>query len=387
MSEPSPPNNWDDLISSLGVTPPTEEEKPAAHPTPAKKPASRPPHPEKPASPQASDWDLLASELGVAPVSSPPPPPPPPAAREKKFERPPAREEHRKPPPAREEHRKPPPAREEHRRPPTAQEKAQEPVAAQPPPLPETAEESPNFFDERFDFSEPFDVLENGESSAVAAEPGEPGESAEQRPRRRRRRRGRGRPRDSESREGRAESSEGREPAASKERSDEPDAPDREPKGAESDLDVLDETVGAESRVDGSEADETGERRPKRRRGRRRKKRPGSEDAQHSTGVAGESDADEDRGPRPAETLEGGYLDAVAAEGLEDEEEVDTDGRAVRVGFRGIPTWEEAVGMLVAKNLESRAKRPGGGGSPRGRGPRNNRGPRDNRGQGGQRRS
>jgi hypothetical protein len=260
------------------------------------------------------------------------------------------------------------------------QEKALEPVAAQPPPLPDAAEESPNFFDERFDFSEPFDVLENGESSAVAAEPAEPGESTEQRPRRRRRRRGRGRPRDSESREGRAESSEGREPAASRERSDEPDAPDREPKDAEPEFEVFEETVGTESRVEGSEADETGERRPKRRRGRRRKKHPGPEAAQRSTGAADESDADESRGPRPAETLEGGYLDADSAEGFEDEEEVDTAGRSVRVGFRGIPTWEEAVGMLVTKNLESRAKRPGGGGSPRGRGARNN------RGHGGQRR-
>jgi hypothetical protein len=61
-------------------------------------------------------------------------------------------------------------------------------------------------------------------------------------------------------------------------------------------------------------------------------------------------------------------------------EEADVEGQspAERHGFRGIPTWEETVGMLITKNMEARSRRPEGG-SSYGRG---NRG-----GQGGRRRS
>jgi hypothetical protein len=67
-----------------------------------------------------------------------------------------------------------------------------------------------------------------------------------------------------------------------------------------------------------------------------------------------------------------------------EEDETDGDQRAPRLGFRGIPTWEEAVGLIINKNIEARAKQPSGG-SSHGRG---NRGPRDKRGgRGGKRRS
>jgi hypothetical protein len=52
--------------------------------------------------------------------------------------------------------------------------------------------------------------------------------------------------------------------------------------------------------------------------------------------------------------------------------------QAERQRFRGIPTWEETVGMLITKNMEARSKRPDGGSSYG----RNSRG-----GQGGRRRS
>ena len=65
--------------------------------------------------------------------------------------------------------------------------------------------------------------------------------------------------------------------------------------------------------------------------------------------------------------------------GLEEGEEGE---RSPRLGFRGIPTWEEAVGLIVNKNLENRAKRPNGGQHGRG-----HRGPRDGRGGRGKRRS
>jgi hypothetical protein len=70
---------------------------------------------------------------------------------------------------------------------------------------------------------------------------------------------------------------------------------------------------------------------------------------------------------------------------LDEGDEGDADQPA-RLGFRGIPTWDEVVGMMIDKNVEARARRPAGGPHHGGRG---NRGPRDNRGgnQGGKRRS
>ena len=59
----------------------------------------------------------------------------------------------------------------------------------------------------------------------------------------------------------------------------------------------------------------------------------------------------------------------------EHEHEDDEDGgESPRIGFRNIPTWQDAIGMMIAKNMESRTRNPGGGpaarvaGSSRGRG-------------------
>ena len=57
------------------------------------------------------------------------------------------------------------------------------------------------------------------------------------------------------------------------------------------------------------------------------------------------------------------------------------DERPARIGFRGIPTWEEAVGLVITKrNLESRSKHHSSGGPAKGR---NDRSGRDTRGRGG----
>jgi hypothetical protein len=50
----------------------------------------------------------------------------------------------------------------------------------------------------------------------------------------------------------------------------------------------------------------------------------------------------------------------------------------MKPNHRGIPSWEDAIGMIVATNMEARSKNPNAGGSPRGRG---------GRGRGGRRRS
>ena len=44
-----------------------------------------------------------------------------------------------------------------------------------------------------------------------------------------------------------------------------------------------------------------------------------------------------------------------------DEEYEDRGERGAKSGFRAIPTWEEAVGCIVTKNMESRPRRQGGG--------------------------
>ncbi len=49
------------------------------------------------------------------------------------------------------------------------------------------------------------------------------------------------------------------------------------------------------------------------------------------------------------------------------EEQPAERSQASKASHRAIPTWEEAIGVIVAANLQSRAKRPSGG-SARGRG-------------------
>lgn len=107
------------------------------------------------------------------------------------------------------------------------------------------------------------------------------------------------------------------------------------------------------------------ERRPRRRRRRGRRERSARE----------ESTADR---PREAfaedESDESADLDLddslPAEEGFDDEDHGDEEGDSPRIGFRNIPTWDDAVGVLIAANMESRAKNPGSrsGNGNRGRG-------------------
>lgn len=55
---------------------------------------------------------------------------------------------------------------------------------------------------------------------------------------------------------------------------------------------------------------------------------------------------------------------------LEDEEEEGLDDAEARPNHKGIPTWEEAIGHIVAVNLENRARTPHGSTHGRARGPR-----------------
>jgi hypothetical protein len=360
MTDPNPANHWNSLAADLGVRVPDEEvvshepAPPSSRAVPPPPPRAAPPSRPAPAPVAAANWDALASDLGLAPA-------PPPVA---------------------------------------AKPVAVEPVAAEPPPsasapspsaakrdrrdapAPETAEESPNFFDERFDFEEPFDLLEPSEAAPPppAAETTEP---TEKRPRKRHRGRRSGK---------KSERKESHEPAAV----EEIEVPSTEALPPADDSDRVSTIVAAEGigveEVKG-EPSETAERRPKRHRGRRgRKKRPGEE----AKPVAAGEPVSEESSSRPSPSHEEDSFrpdrDEPEEERMEAEEEGEDEGdRPTRMGFRGIPTWEEAVGLVIAKNLEARSKRPGGGngggGSHQKRGG-GGRGPREKRGgRGGRRRS
>ena len=59
---------------------------------------------------------------------------------------------------------------------------------------------------------------------------------------------------------------------------------------------------------------------------------------------------------------------------FEADEELDDGDDSPRIGFRNIPTWQDAIGVMIAKNMESpatksrRFPRPGGRGGRGGRG-------------------
>lgn len=140
-------------------------------------------------------------------------------------------------------------------------------------------------------------------------------------------------------------------------------------------MDIADastEEAGAET-VAQPEGDAT-ERRPRRRRARRGRSPAREQGSRQPKSFNEENAAVEDLDGDVASEMSTSYDEDI------DDEEGESDVVGAKAGFRNIPTWQEAVGIIVATNLESRAKRPGNGGSPRGRG---GRGPRDNRGSGG----
>lgn len=122
------------------------------------------------------------------------------------------------------------------------------------------------------------------------------------------------------------------------------------------------ETAEEEPETAAVEEEETGdegaEARPKRRRRRRssRKRRPETESAESSVEEAGE-ESEEDEDDEYA-----GSAESLADEDEEDEEdeegEAKRDGRRVKAIHRGIPTWEEAMRLIVSANMGRRATSP-----------------------------
>jgi ribonuclease E len=133
----------------------------------------------------------------------------------------------------------------------------------------------------------------------------------------------------------------------------------------------------------GDEAERAAEDRPRRRRRRRggdRKRRPepsASEAAAEPTAEpsvepsaeAGPPDSDDEHDDHDL------WDGSLGLEGESDEHEDgdESDDQTSHLSHRGIPTWEEAITLVVAKNLDARAKRPGNdpahhrGGGRRGR--------------------
>ncbi|NLF06766.1 MAG: hypothetical protein GX594_02145 [Pirellulaceae bacterium] len=309
MADPNPTNHWDSLLSDIGATPPPDG---VLHqPEPKEPPAAKPPKPSSPrrAPPaKAANWDVIAGALGIQPA-----PQPAPATAE--------------------------PSRVEVE-PPVVPEPAG-PTSI----TPERGEESPNYFDEPFDFEEPFDLWESEgvEPHGVPQPVGE--EPAEKRSRKRRRRR-----------PGKDYDARKPAPAASD------DVDDFAAKLPADDVSILsneDDEFGATDDFDQPRSEPADEqRRSKRRRPRKSKKRK-PDTASKSREIDGE-EAIADEEDFDTVLDEDDDLDADRARQV-------ADGGSVRAGFRGIPTWDEAVGLLIEKNLENRSKRPDGG-SQRGRG-------------------
>lgn len=145
---------------------------------------------------------------------------------------------------------------------------------------------------------------------------------------------------------------------------------------------------------------ESPESRPKRRRRRKKKTRghngpsvsdrvstaePGAEpgadassagDAQPARGIASSRTVSDlpdtrDEGGEPVSSE-----DAAAPREPADDDRLadeDDDDKEARFIHRGVPTWSEAIGLIIDANMEARAKRPNGTGGSRGRGGRRGR--------------
>lgn len=146
---------------------------------------------------------------------------------------------------------------------------------------------------------------------------------------------------------------------------------------------------------------ESGTTAPRSKRRRRRRKKSGGLDG---SVVSDPAPAAEPRGEastvEPAEPADGA-TDSVSASGMagdgvdapvepgeaarpektaprraaddDDGSDEEDDEKESRFIHRGVPTWSEAIGMIIDTNMEARAKRPNGTGGSRGRGGRRNR--------------
>lgn len=346
MTKKETNDHWASLSSELGLTPPPSDEgneiasassdevvqrTPAeTAPTPPSISPPKPPASSRSATPRprpAANWDLLASELGVAPPPRPAPKPTPVL-----------------PEPVAEI---PVPAvcpSPEDRDEPTSSEVEiwDEPIV----PLlePVAAEAIP-------------EAVASSEEPAVDRVPYQEGEGLSKSGRRRRRRRRRGK------------------------RLPEPECTEEEilevdSETANGSVELIDEepeSAADESAEEAAEEQaETADRETPDRKRRRRSRRGGrrSKSDVRSEKPERSAEAKDESQPSSEEHDEDDWRGAATEE---DEPHDDEDAGEHPWSHKGIPTWGDAVEIVIAKNLESRSKNPSGGSGGRNRGGRRSR--------------
>jgi len=352
MTESHKSSHWNSLATELGAEIRPEEPRPipAAHVSPPVVPPRRRMEPVAPVERPASDWDVLASDLGLQPL--PPRPKTPPAPRKPAIPAPPPAKPAAEKPPAFE--RKDIPERRLQVERPSAIE---EPVA-------ELEDRWPDEVDE-LDF-----IPEAAESDTTAV----PAEETAPKTERKRRRRRRG---------GRKSFDAARDEAAPAEREPDLFAPPTDDEtmpitaeaeaesGGDLDVDLSSAVAGAETEP--SEREDRPRRRRRRRGGRKNgraaaeKTLPEAFEEEEELGLGTEAEPAADEEEIVPIDSGAADLDAQDQEDL-DEDDSSLDPRDLK-SHRSIPSWSDAIGAIIAVNMEARAKNPGqGSGAPRGRG-------------------
>jgi hypothetical protein len=347
MTDSPKPSHWNSLAAELGAETRAEEPRPVspAHVKPPVVPPRRRIEPVGRVQRPASDWGVLASDLGLEPLpprpKAPPVPPPIPAPPAKPHVERPAVERREVP---------------ERRDVPERQLQVEKPSASA---------EAVDEVEDRWGAD--LEDLEADEDTADAAT-AEPADEAPPKSGRKRRRRRRG---------GRKQSEGARERGAHVSAEREPDLfapPTEEDEAAPSASETEAEPVAraeADSGVSGEEAEPAereGRRRRRRRRGGRKNGKPAAEKELAET-PEDDEDLTIDGELESLSEEEGTGVDAGAAD-LEGGEEEDASGESRDLkSHRSIPSWSEAIGAIIAVNMEARAKNPSqGSGAPRGRG-------------------
>jgi hypothetical protein len=147
---------------------------------------------------------------------------------------------------------------------------------------------------------------------------------------------------------------------------------DEESTGADED----DEPSRTEKSEETSDLEPDEDQKRGRRRKRRRRRKPArrerdeaadtNDDEEAKDGSADASEAAPDQAP-PREDRGPSKRRQEADQNAGDDDRADQQQPVEKAKHKKIPTWEEAIGVLVATNLETRSKNPGGGSRGRGR--------------------
>jgi hypothetical protein len=402
MSESGKKSHWHSLAEKLGAEVKPDAPKPIVRAVtppppvverPKAEPAAPPPKPR-------SGWSQIASALGVSLPQRREKPKPAAAPVEDVA---PVQQELRQreepaPEPRREE-----PHREDRPQRPWREESHEAPVARAPAAKMAESHDHDEMEDEPGDETTMTGDSDNASTDETSGEGGtrEPGKKSG----RRRRRRGRGGRKGERGADRTPQDQSGSPSGEERSPSDElEDRGDLEDRGSDDrsfqDSEMQGEDVPGGESIEGDESSssenaqearhetaDSDERRPKRRRRRRggRKSKGGrerlasSEPSSGERGPRAESPDDEEDALDPAPSGADGHELAAEHSAADDHDDShhdddlhdmhgDEDGDEIKHGHRGIPTWDEAIGVIVAANMESRARNPNAGSSPRGRG-------------------